>query len=678
MAGTITRVPLQMVAAKNGEAGDSVKFDGDSLNLQSEQTGGDKFVSSAKFDAETGILTIGFSDNTQLTATGFMVPGNIGVGATGPTGPQGVSGKNGRDGKDGRAGEAGCAGPKGDIGPAGPAGGYGGIGPRGPIGPTGPQGATGLQGPRGPDGPTGPQGITGPQGLVGTIGPTGPFGPTGPQGNTGPTGPQGLPGTIGATVTGPQGIAGPTGPQGVDGVKGATGPRGFDGDVGPAGLSAITIVSRWASVDPNVGRYYTIDCDGVSLEVAGEYVGGSTPVSSVNIAYEFNGAGGRTPLLYLSWRKVGNAAANPNLEYVATIANIPDGEQTGSFTITLPSAKSNWNFTWRILLATVDPLRPVITAANSSAQAPVGVGVEGTITFPVNLSADYDLPISVHWETRSPDANGTPPTVPTASDVFTKWARTAGNDYFVAGSTIPGNSEAATWSISGTKIQTSLNSSGYIGFLSEFAFSKFTVEFLVGSANADDDQLGGIIAAVRENGVNHLLIAGRNRGGSVGPTFALIYIAGNTVKKIIGAYDDGARGPWTGNTSKIKMTRDRDLISITASPFGSTVYGAAYNLSVDLNSDPDLARFKNGAQFGFYAQSQAEGYFDGMTFTFPAADFKSESGTLVFAAGEVQQTVPITIYGRDPADTATRHVHLVLSSPRNATIADPDYGIGTF
>lgn len=88
----ITRVPLELVGSK-GNAGDSVVYDGDKLNLQSEQQTGDKFVSSIKYDAETGTLTIAFSDNTQLSATGFMVPGNIGVGPTGPTGPQGVSGK---------------------------------------------------------------------------------------------------------------------------------------------------------------------------------------------------------------------------------------------------------------------------------------------------------------------------------------------------------------------------------------------------------------------------------------------------------------------------------------------------------------------------------------------------------------------------------------------------------
>lgn len=675
MAGIITRVPLQMVAARNGESGDSVKFDGENLSLQSEEATGDKYISSAKYDSETGTLTLGLSDNTQLTATGFMVPGNIGIGPTGPTGPQGVSGRNGRDGKDGRVGESGCAGPKGDIGPAGPAGGYGGIGPRGPIGPTGPQGTIGLQGPRGLDGPIGLPGPTGPLGPIGLVGPTGPIGTTGPQGEIGPegpTGPIGLPGTIGETVTGP---IGPQGMQGVDGLPGPTGPIGM---AGPAGISAITLVAKWASTDPKVGRYYTIDCDGVSLEVAGEYKGDAVPIASVNISYSFNGEGGRVPILYLSWRKVGNAAANPNLEYVATIADIPDGSTSGSFNITLPAAKSNWDFTWRILLAVADSERPEISVNNTTSASPGGVGTSGTIMFPVKLSSDYDLPISVNWETRSPDANGTPPTVPTAADIFTSWARTAGNDFFPAGSTIPSNSEAASWSITGTKIETAVNSNNYIAFLSEFGFSKFTIEFTVGSLGADDDQLGGVVAAVREDGVNHLLLVARNRGGSPGPTFALFYIAGNVVKKIIGSYDDTIRGNWLGATSKIKMTRDRNLISVTASPFGSSVYGAAYNLSVDLSADPLLTRFINGAQFGFFAQSQAEGYFDNPTFTFPAAEFKSENGTVTFAAGETEQSVPVTIYGRDPADTVYRHVHLVLSSPRNATLANPDFGIGTY
>ena len=120
------------------------------------------------------------------------------------------------------------------------------------------------------------------------------------------------------------------------------------------------------------------------------------------------------------------------------------------------------------------------------------------------------------------------------------------------------------------------------------------------------------------------------------------------------------------------------MINVTASPFGSSTYDAAYNLSVDLSVDPLLQRFINGAQFGFFAQSQADGYFDNPVFTFPAAEFKSESGVATFAAGETAKTVVATIYGRDPADVVPRHVHLLLSSPRNATLTDPDYGVGTF
>ena len=675
MAGIITRVPLQMIAAKNGEAGDSVKFDGDSLNLQSEQVTGDRYISSAKYDSETGTLTLGLSDGTQLTATGFMVPGNIGVGPTGPTGPQGVFGKNGRDGKDGRTGEPGCAGPKGDIGPAGPSGGYGGIGPRGPIGPTGPQGAIGLQGPRGLDGPQGIPGPTGPLGPIGLVGPQGIMGPTGPQGLEGPTGPKGeigLPGTIGATVTGP---AGPTGPKGVDGIRGPTGPNGLPG---PAGVSALTLISKWASEDPKVGRFYTIDCDGVSLEVAGSYKGDSVPVSVLTIAYAFNGTTPRIPLLYLTWKRVGNAAANPNLEYTAVANPIDDEETTGTFTITLPTAKSGWEFNWRILLATADEGRPVISVMDTVSASPGDVGTTGVMNFALSLNHDYDLPVSVQWETRSPDAAGTPPTVPTPADIFTKWARTSGNDMYDAGSTIPSTSEAASWSINGSKITTSVNSSNYIAFLSEFGFSKFTIEFTVGSGGADDDQLGGVVAAVREGGVNHLLVVARNRGGSSGPTFNLMYVAGNTVKKIIASYDDKVRGNWLGAFSKVKMTRNQNLINVTASPFGSSTYDDAFNLSVDLSADPLLQRFINGAQFGFFAQSQADGYFDNPVFTFPAAEFKSESGVATFAAGETAKTVVATIYGRDPADVRPRHVHLLLSSPRNATLTDPDYGIGTF
>lgn len=684
----LTRLPASMLDIGRSVRGDVLKNTGVEFEPGSDNVAPTSGVKKADYDKETGTFTIQNTDNSTVVVRGFPTSNNIGVGATGPTGPQGLTGANGRNGKDGRNGAPGCIGPKGDVGPAGPAGGYGGIGPRGPVGSTGPQGVQGLPGEKGPVGPTGPQGNTGPSGGNGQQGPTGPqgiqglTGSTGPQGEKGQTGSTGPTGPAGANAVGIQGIQGrdglpgPTGPVGV-GVAGPTGPAGARGVTGPQGISSLTLISHWISSDPNFGRYYTIDTDGVSIEVFGQYKSGSTPLAKVTHTYTVRGGGGRTPYIYITWRKVGNAAASPNLDYTVTYTSVPENSLTASFTVTLPTAKSNWDFTWRILLAPADYTIPEITVKDVTVPALSGVGTESTITFPVVMDFDYDLPTSVSWETRSPDANGTPPTVPTASDIFTKWARTSGNDYFDPGSTIPPASEAASWSISGTKITTSVNSNNYIAFLSEFAFSKFTIEFVIGSTGDDDDQLGGVVASVRKNGVNHMLVVGRNRGGSPGQTFNLMYMQGNLVKKVIAKYDDAVRANWSGATSKVKMTRDRNLISVTASAFNSDVYDDRYNLAVDLTSDPDLAVFLNGAQIGFYAQSQAQGYFDKPTFTFPAADFKSESGTVFFGAGETAKTVPVTIYGR--ADTSTpKHVQLVLSSARNASVGTPDYGTGTF
>jgi hypothetical protein len=669
--GNITRVPLSMVAPSAGTAGDQVVFDGAKLELQEEPVSTDKSIKSASFDPTTGTLTIALTDGSQIDVSGFMVPGNIGVGPTGPTGPQGPSGKNGRDGKDGRPGEQGCQGVKGDIGPAGPAGGYGGIGPRGPIGPTGPQGPQGLPGakgdtgPAGGIGPTGPIGPSGIQGIQGITGPTGPIGATGPGGATGPTGPIG--------PTGPTGAKGDsiTGPMGPIGPRGATGPTGIQG---LPGLASLTLVNKWINTDLNVGRYYSVDSDNLSVEVFGSYRNDVDFQSSVTIDYSFNGSGSQVAKLFIQPLE---EFANASFPYEYTLTDPVNG--VGSFTVTSPDVKSGWHFNWRILLASPDGY-PVISIADTTGMRPTDPTLDTSMKFAISTDKQFDMPVAVSWKTKSNDANAAAPAIPITTTDFAYWDLAAGNEFYLAGTPFPSSSEVATWSVDGTKLNSAIRTGNYVAALSAFDYKEFTVEFTVGSTDVGRNQVGGILAFARVNNENHYLLAARHQGGLVGtPSFAILYVKGNTIQKVVASYDDGlVTSGWNGTTSVVKMQRSGSVVTVATSPFGSAVLDTVNQLSIDLTTDPDLAVFANASPFGFYVQGQQASSISNIAFTFPIADYQPEFGVARIEAFQNIAYVPITIFGGDIANVNPRNIQLVLSNPKNASILAPGFATGTY
>lgn len=150
----LTKVKLGMIdVGDDATDGDLLVVDQEKLVAEDPGTAAqDKYVQSADYDPEAGLLTLRMANGQTLPVSGFMTPSSIGVGPTGPQGPEGEAGKPGRNGRDGRVGDAGAQGPKGDYGPIGPTGPTGPSGPVGPIGPPGPVGGAGPTGPAGTDG----------------------------------------------------------------------------------------------------------------------------------------------------------------------------------------------------------------------------------------------------------------------------------------------------------------------------------------------------------------------------------------------------------------------------------------------------------------------------------------------------------------------------------------------
>ena len=675
----LTRLPPSMLSVEKSIRGNVLKDVGDEFAPANDEKGAIAGVREGLYDRETGVLTLTNTDGSKILIPNLPTANNIGNGPTGPTGPEGVEGKNGRNGKDGRDGASGCIGPKGDVGPAGPAGGYGGIGPRGPVGPSGPQGIQGLPGVQGEIGPHGP---TGPQGIQGTPGQQGPTGPQGLSGGAGSIGPRGEKGETGAT-----GPLGPTGPQGISGSQGLQGPAGPEGVMGvgvqgPAGLASIYTNDSWTNVDSRVGRYFTVDAGDKSVEVLGTFKS-ATPVQTFTVNYEFNGGAARNARVFISWNTFNPAIAGATYTLVAP--STIDGEEKGSFTFTTSAAIAAVDFNWRIVLVPTSPTPDMsIQDTQLDVARPGSPEYTATLNFPVNLSLDSEERILVDWETVSDNANGTGIPVPTTMDLFNAWYKAAGPDFFTPSMQIPSSSEGAALVFDNNRIEVTKNTANYISMLSPISFEKYTLQATVGSADADDDAIGLVIAHVRSNGQNHLLLAMRNQGGFGGATaavrknFMLMYVRDGAVIKDLSAVDIGVTdGKWSGKTSVMKVVRNGDSIQCFASPFNSAVLDAT-PLTIDLSADPVLAIFKGSCRYGFFSVSQAGSYWKTISFDFGQADYISATGTLEFEPGQISKNVAVVINGTSEPNPAPKTVTVRLSNPRNAKLIAPSSGVGTF
>lgn len=676
----LTRLPPSMISASGSQRGNVLKDVGEEFAPSNDEKSSAAGVRVGEFDRETGTLTLTNTDGTSVIIKNFLTVGNIGNGPTGPTGPEGIMGANGRNGKDGRDGIAGCIGPKGDVGPAGPAGGYGGIGPRGPVGPTGPQGAQGLPGQQGEVGPTGPAGPTGPQGLSGQQGPTG---PQGLEGLIGPTGPQGDKGETGLTgATGPTGPQGSDGSQGLQGPAGPSGPQGI-GTQGPPGVASIFTNDSWLSDDVRIGRYFSLDSGDKTVEVLGSFKS-ATAVQTFDVDFEFNGAGARAVKVYVSWNSFNGAVAGST--YTLTAPSTIDGQTTGKFTFTANAPIASVDLNWRVVLFDTSPTPDLqIYDTTLDVERPGAPEYTATLAFPILLATDTEETVMVDWETISDNAIGSGVPVPDTLPLFNSWYKTAGPDFFTPTMQIPASSEGATLVFDNGRIEVTRNTANYISMVSPISFQKFTLDAQVGSADADDDAIGLVIAHVRKDGQNHSLLALRNQGGFGGvdaatrKNFMIVYVRDNVTVKNLGAVDIGTtENNWSGKTSLMRVARDGDVINCSASTFNGSALDTANVLTLDLSTDATLAIFRDSCRFGFFSCSQAGSYWEDIAFDFGEADYISASGTLTFEPGTLEKSIDVVIYGTSEPNPAQKSVTVRLSNPRNAKLVDPPSAVGTF
>lgn len=210
---------------------------------------------------------------------------------------------------------------------------------------------------------------------------------------------------------------------------------------------------------------------------------------------------------------------------------------------------------------------------------------------------------------------GAPP--PGMSEIFVTWGRFAGDDWFPRGTTPTG--EAASWEMlpSPDRISCPVNSKEFTGFVSLNSFDSYTHRASLTSVHRDDDAIAIIIAFTRIDGVIYTLSAFRTNG-HLAPQlgWGLVYSENGVQKKIFGERSvDGVHRNslggtgWSNRKSIVQVERDGDVIEASTSNWhvdeSFLALVPSSKITLDLNSDPLLIKFKGPKPYGYGSHSQA-------------------------------------------------------------------------
>ncbi|AEH03658.1 virion structural protein [Pseudomonas phage PhiPA3] len=222
-------------------------------------------------------------------------------------------------------------------------------------------------------------------------------------------------------------------------------------------------------------------------------------------------------------------------------------------------------------------------------------------------------------------------TPPDASAIFNKWARFSNNAYYPAGTTPEGDAASWTWDDTTKQAIQTVNSGTYNGFLSDETPMVWTLDVTLQSNNIDDDFNGIVICFDRDEsaGINRTLSVVVNRGamgfGTLPhpwPNLMLLtgFERGNPAHaewKVFGQSSVGDptdTSGWNGSYRRLFISRRADQITVQASDWNSTVLNNVHTLTLDLTSDPLLARFRGPKRYGLSNQSQPDSFFKNINY----------------------------------------------------------------
>lgn len=245
------------------------------------------------------------------------------------------------------------------------------------------------------------------------------------------------------------------------------------------------------------------------------------------------------------------------------------------------------------------------------------------------------------------DLQTTQNTRPDQSVVFNTWRRFS---HLANTENQPATpSELSTWSYDSINevINNTTNSSSYIGVVSETKYDTYVLDVKLTSTDNDDDIIGVVIAWDVDpvTGREYTLSVVRTPGG-MGPLYGVIYnnyrsdaallnVASNKVtwgngqpgsltQAAAGYVNNdpgwGNSGATHSNTGGVRLYIERigDIINITTSQWAdSDTLDPATLITIDLNTDARLERFKGPRSYGFSSMSQANSTWKVLKFTNP-------------------------------------------------------------
>jgi hypothetical protein len=286
--------------------------------------------------------------------------------------------------------------------------------------------------------------------------------------------------------------------------------------------------------------------------------------------------------------------------------------------------------------------------AQSSASA--AAAAQNAISQLFNESATMTRFIAGNFVTSQAEQDAAMNAAPDQSTVFNSWYRFSHNST----DTFPANSsELQAWAYDSTsgQISNTTNSATFIGVVSTEKYDNYILDVNVSSTNTDDDVIGLLLAWYKDptTGHEYTLSALRSPGGSSllwGISYNFFQssttdgaktlvngssqvkwgngAAGNLSATAAGYVTNTSTTGWSGQATtygtdghiRIRAVRTGNTITVSTSDW-SAPGTLISTLTIDLTSDPLLAKFCGSSQYGFCAESQQNSLWNVTQFTNP-------------------------------------------------------------
>ncbi|MGY0216288.1 Ig-like domain-containing protein [Endozoicomonadaceae bacterium StTr2] len=234
----------------------------------------------------------------------------------------------------------------------------------------------------------------------------------------------------------------------------------------------------------------------------------------------------------------------------------------------------------------------------------------------INVTPLPEQELYIYRDTATTNTARASQTPPTVQDVFDSWGRFDGNQFYSGLSEASGNAAAWQFLTGPDRVQMPLNVYPPNGFVApdDEKVDNYTFEATLNSNDSDDDTIGLVAAFTREKNaqgadVNNILTIVINTGGtpphSTGCGVYLNYDSIGSTNRLLKQYNIGTGGGWSGKKVRVKIQRQQDIFKFYVSNWNDIDnYNIASEMIIDLNSDPELHRFKGKRSYGYITYSQ--------------------------------------------------------------------------